>query len=69
MPSYEASDDDVYAYLVKHYKTDKISKAIIRCVITHVSIIQQARGFKSKKDMYEVIDDCTFQYININTYG
>jgi len=64
MPSYEANDDEIRAYLIKHYGVEKISK-IIGCVITHVSIIQQVRGFKSKKDMFEVIDDCAFQYINI----
>lgn len=68
MPSYEADDNEIRAYLVKQYGDEKISK-IVKCVITHVSIIQQARGFKSKKDMFEVIDDCAFQYINISTNG
>lgn len=62
---FEVEDEDIRAYLIKNYRGEKLSNIMISCVITQISIIQQIRGFKTLHDMYEAIDDCTYQYMEI----
>lgn len=58
-----ADDKDIRAYLIKKYRN--ISNTVINCVITQIIIMQQVRNFKSIDDIFEAVDECCFQYLEI----
>jgi RPA family protein len=60
----EEIDDVVRSYLIKKHG-QSINKIVINCVITQLTIMQQVREFKHKQDVFEAIDECSFQYIEI----
>ena len=66
MHVYEMNHKDIHNYLVTVLGYKNISTIVVNCIVTQITIIQQVRNFKTHKDMFEVIDNCAFQYIDLN---